>query len=148
MKTSKIILTTLLSVITLSTMAAKPKKLKVSEKTAIEFKEASFKKYLKNSTPHYLEGIYTTKDSRYRIAIVKNNTTTHDFIGIVLNADNPFWEEGQVKFNFVLNDTNKLEGFYYDASRNKHSVEFELKNKTIVSNLIGKIEPVEALAKH
>jgi hypothetical protein len=101
------------------------KNVKPIEKQKVNFNLPAFNQYLKIGNAQQLEGIYSTKDRRYFIALVKNSEKTHDFIGIVLAADNSYWDRGEVKFNFSEGKDGKLEGFYYDQKGHANPVIFE-----------------------
>jgi len=98
-----------------------------------------FGKYLHDGNPDSLEGLYKSPDGRYLIALIKNTEDGHDFIGVVVDADNPYWKEGEVKFNFVRNDSKKLKGYYYDSRGNAHPVSFKIGSSTIKSRLLKKV---------
>lgn len=100
---------------------------------------AQFGKYLNQENAKNTEGVYTTEDGRYVIAIVKNNEKSHDYIGIVISADNEFWNQGEVKFNFVLNENNVLEGFYYDSKGENHPIELKVNEKGLVCDFLRKV---------
>tara|TARA_B110000046_G_scaffold34410_1_gene37252 strand:- start:21770 stop:21991 length:222 start_codon:yes stop_codon:yes gene_type:complete len=68
--------------------------------------------YLENGNLKQAEGVYRSPDARYVIALIKNNEKGHDFIGIASEADNSYWKKGEVKFNFVLESNNQLNGYY------------------------------------
>ena len=110
-----------------------------------------FGKYLHDGEPDSLEGIYKSRDGRYLIALVKNDEKGHDFIGVVVSADNPYWEEGQVKFNFVRNDANVLEGYIYNSQGVAFPISFNIGKSTIKSNHLKKVKlkdvPNGSLAK-
>lgn len=98
-----------------------------------------FGKYLHDGNPDSLEGIYKSPDGRYLIALIKDSEKGHDFIGVVVSADNPYWEEGQVKFNFVRNDGKKLKGYYYNSKGDAFPVTFKIGSSTIKSKLLKKV---------
>lgn len=50
-----------------------------------------------NRKPHEIEGIYHTKDTSYRVALVKTGTGVMDYKGVVLSSKNPRWKPGDVK---------------------------------------------------
>jgi hypothetical protein len=116
------------------------------EKESIELNLSQFGKYLYDGNPDSLEGVYTTADKRYKIALIKNKAKTHDFIGVVVSADNPYWKNGEVKFNFVVNEENQLEGYYYDSMGRAYPVAFELGRSTIDSPLFQKLKTEEVIA--
>ncbi len=93
------------------TYASPLKTLGTIEKQNIEFNFSQFYTYLENGNAHQFEGVYSSLDERYKVAIVKNDAEHHDYIGIVISADNEYWKEGDVKFNFVLKDET-LTGYY------------------------------------
>lgn len=99
----------------------------------------SFCNYLQTGRPKKVEGVYKSPDGRYVIAIIKNNEKGHDYIGVVCAADNPYWKRGEVKFNFVLRNDNKLEGYYYNSSGNYVPVSFSINGDSLQTNRLRKV---------
>jgi len=99
-----------------------------------------FGKYLHDGEPDSLEGIYKSRDGRYLIALIKNDEKGHDFLGVVVSADNPYWKEGQVKFNFVRNNDSALEGYIYNSQGIAFPISFEIGNSTIKSRHLKKLK--------
>jgi len=116
-----------------------PKILKPIEKQKIEFNLLQFCNYLENGNPAQLEGVYASPDKRYLVAIVKNDEKNHDFIGIVIKADNPYWEPGEVRFNFVMKNET-LMGYYYNASGDEFPLEFKIDADTLKTNSLNKMD--------
>lgn len=116
-----------------------------------KFNLAQFGKYLQDGHPHAVEGVYMTKDGRYSLAIVRNQDSTHDFIAIVLEADNKFWNSGDVKFNFIQNDSTELEGLYYNSAGEASPIDFEISENGLISDYLIKVDPlllrIQGLAK-
>lgn len=146
----------LLVMMTLSVgvMHSNAKTLKKVSKRQIDmskFNLAQFGKYLQDGHPHAIEGVYMTNDGRYSLAIVKNQDSTHDFIAIVLNADNKFWNPGEIKFNFIQNDSTELEGLYYNSKGEATPIEFEINKDGLVSEMLNRVDPasirLQGLAK-
>lgn len=138
----------------LGAMNVNAKSLKKVTKRQIDmskFNLAQFGKYLQDGNPHAVEGVYRTKDGRYSLAIVRNLDSAHDFIAIVLDADNKFWNPGEIKFNFIQNDSTELEGLYYNSKGEATPIEFEINEKGIVSGMLRRVDPKtlrsEGLAK-
>lgn len=146
MKTS--ILTSILfaALLTLSSSAyaKSPKALKPINKATIELNLSQFCNYLDNGSPHAAEGVYTSPDGRYVVALIKNDVKEHDYIGVVCAADNPYWKKGEVKFNFVLNDSNELKGYYYNSKGDYVPVSFTIDGDSLKTNQLKKID-VQAL---
>ena len=99
----------------------------------------SFCNYLQTGRPKKAEGVYKSPDGRYVIALIKNNEKGHDYIGVVCAADNPYWKRGEVKFNFVLRNDNKLEGYYYNSSGNYVPVSFSINGDSLQTNRLRKV---------
>lgn len=111
------------------------------EKTVIDFNLDQFKKYLELGTPHQLEGVYSSPDKRYVVAIVKNNDSRHDFIGVVIKGGNAYWREGEVKFNFVLDESSdKLIGYYYNSEGTPHEISFCVGGDSLQTDCLKKVE--------
>jgi len=76
---------------------------------------------------HTFEGIYNFHDSAlYKIAVVKNITPLHDYIGVIINSNLPGWKRGMIKFEgklvsdslekgvlYIINQKPKQEYFYF-----------------------------------
>lgn len=121
--------------------ASGPKNLDtVKENKKVNLDVSQFGKYLHDGHPDSLEGIYKSPDGRYYIALIKNQDKSHDFIGVVISADNPFWTEGEVKFNFVRNGNKKLKGYYYNSRGKAFPIAFKIGKSTIKTRLLRKVE--------
>ena len=60
------------------------------------------------------EGVYySTYDSSYKIAVVKDPTPLHDYIGVMLDSKLPTWKKGMIKFEGKLVNDSLLEGLLY-----------------------------------
>jgi hypothetical protein len=60
------------------------------------------------------EGIYVFRhDSSYRIAVLKDPTALHDYIGVSIDARNPTWKKGQMKFEGKQVNDSLLKGVLY-----------------------------------
>ena len=119
--------------------ASGPKGLDPIKEHQVNLDVSQFGKYLHDGNPDSLEGLYKSPDGRYLIALIKNDDLGHDFIGVVVEADNPYWKEGEVKFNFVRNNSKKLKGYYYDSRGEAHPVSFKIGSSTIKSRLLKKV---------
>jgi acetoacetate decarboxylase len=119
------------------------KRLAPIEKQAIEFDLSGFGNYLNNGSAQTIEGVYTTEDRRYVIAVVKNQEKSHDYIGVVISADNQYWDKGEVKFNFVKQDDGSLKGFYYDQAGKAYPVTFDTNENGLQSDMMHKLSVAE-----
>ncbi|MBL4706839.1 MAG: hypothetical protein JKY48_00165 [Flavobacteriales bacterium] len=142
MKTSIFTTALLTALITLSssTFATKTKSLKPIVKSSVELNLSQFCNYLENGSPKAAEGVYTSPDGRYVIALVKNNEKEHDYIGIVCAADNSFWKKGEIKFNFVLSDSTELNGYYYNSKGDYVPVNFTIDGDSLKTNKLIKVD--------
>jgi hypothetical protein len=62
---------------------------------------------LRNSSGY--EGIYFSKfDTAYKIAVLKDKTILHDYIGVILDSKLKSWKKGMVKF-----ESKQVKGNYY-----------------------------------
>jgi len=111
-----------------SSFASHRKTVKSIQKTNLNFDVAGFTHYLNNGNPQKLEGVYSTKDKRYVIAIVKNSEKEHDYIGVILNSANKNIKTGDVRFNFVMDSEKNLVGNYYDNNGNSVEVVFNMED--------------------
>ncbi len=141
MKTMKPIAMLLSCLILFSSMASASgvKTLHPVKEHQVNLDVNQFGKYLHDGNPDSLEGLYQTRDGRYLIALIKNTENNHDFIGVVVSADNPYWTEGEVKFNFVRNDSKKLKGYYYNSQGKAFPISFKIGSSTIKSRLLKKV---------
>ncbi len=106
----------------------------------LDFELPNFCNYLENGNPKQAEGVYKSPDGRYVIALIKNNKKGHDYIGVVCSTDNPYWEVGEVKFNFVLASGNELNGYYYDSSGAFVPVSFTIDGDSLKTNKLIKMD--------
>lgn len=121
-------------------MSKTVKAISSENKDQVHIDLVQFSKYLKDGNPHQLEGVYSSDDGRYIIALIKNTEKSHDFIGVVISADNSYWTEGEVKFNFVMNSNGKLEGYYYNSNGEAFPMSFTIDNDTLSSKLLHKLD--------
>lgn len=77
--------------------------------------------YLENSTDP-IEGIYTTADGTYEVAVMKN-APFRDYYAIILQSVTPLWKTGQVKFE--LNKDNQQDGYHYFVKMRNHRLSYE-----------------------
>ena len=128
-----------ISILLSSFSSANPSKtLEPIEKQNIEFSFLQFCNYLENGNAHPFEGVYASPDNRYKVAIVKNDAKHHDYIGIVISADNKYWATGDVKFNFVMED-EALIGYYYNSSGKEFPIQFKIVSDTLETNFLKKM---------
>lgn len=127
------------------TYAGNSKQLKPIQKHKVEFNLLQFCNYLENGSPNRVEGVYSSPDQRYQVAIVKNDVKGHDYIGIVLSADNPYWQAGEVKFNFVEKDSSLI-GYYYNSSGEKFPIELKIDSDTLKTNHLNKMKIKQVIA--
>ena len=67
---------------------------------------------LKKSTG--IEGIYTSNyDSSYTIAVIKEKTAIHDYVGIITDSKLSYWKKGVVKFEASIVNDSLLKGVLY-----------------------------------
>lgn len=120
--------------------ADEPKQLHPRTTQEVALDVSQFGKYLHDGNPDLLEGLYRSPDGRYLIALIKNHEKGHDFIGVVVSADNSYWKEGEIKFNFVRNDSGRLKGYYYDSQGVAYPVTFRIGANSIKSRLLKKVK--------
>jgi serine protease Do len=81
-----------------------------------------------------IEGIWTTDDGTYEIAIIKNtfnDNPGYDFIGIITNAVAKEWKCGQLKALFKKTADSKLyPGIWYWRDRQDDAVGFRMASRT------------------
>jgi hypothetical protein len=128
----------LVSIASVSGKSVKP--IKSNSNKEIELNLSQFGKYLEDGNAQSIEGVYKTEDNRYLIAVIKNKEKTHDYIGVVVSADNEFWKKGEVKFNFVIGENGELSGLYYDSVGEEHEMMFNLGENGIVSEMLEKMQ--------
>lgn len=142
MKTLKPIAVFLSCILLFSSLASAGgmKNLSPAKDKKVELDVNQFGKYLHDGNPDSLEGIYQSPDGRYLIALIKNEANEHDFIGVVISADNPYWNTGEIKFNFVRNNSNKLQGYYYNSKGQAFPVSFKIGLSTLKTGLLKKMK--------
>ena len=75
---------------------------------------------LKNS--NNIEGIYYSIDSTYKIALIKNKSTSRHYAGIIISSENSFWKPGQVKLELKQSAKNEFKATVYLKN---HSIQFQ-----------------------
>jgi len=67
---------------------------------------------LKQSTSW--EGIYIfIHDSSYKVAVIKDPTPLHDYVGVIIESKLPTWKKGMIKFEGKLANDSLLKGLLY-----------------------------------
>lgn len=67
---------------------------------------------LRRSTTH--EGIYNfIFDSAYSIAVYKEKTVLHDYVGVIIDSKLPSWKRGMIKFEAKYVNDSLLKGILY-----------------------------------
>ncbi|HNU87249.1 MAG TPA: S41 family peptidase [Ferruginibacter sp.] len=67
---------------------------------------------LRRSTTH--EGIYNFNfDSVYTIAVYKDKTPLHDYVGVLIDSKLPHWKRGMLKFEGKLVNDSLMKGILY-----------------------------------
>jgi len=80
-------------------------------------KEQVIERYFKEKTIDTIEGIWTTTDSKYEFAILKNTSgsyTDSDYIGVITHSSESRWKTGEIKL--LLKKTSSAQlytGSYY-----------------------------------
>ncbi|GAB2701280.1 hypothetical protein GCM10027037_28040 [Mucilaginibacter koreensis] len=96
----------------------------ISQRQIIPISDEKISQLRKSTT---FEGIYDFHDpARYKIAVIKDQTLLHDYIGIIVNSNLPGWKKGMIKFEakmetdslgkgvlYMLNGMPKLESFSF-----------------------------------
>jgi hypothetical protein len=60
------------------------------------------------------EGIYIfVHDSSYKVAVIKDPTPLHDYIGVIIESKLPTWKKGMIKFEGKLNSDSSIMGLLY-----------------------------------
>lgn len=61
-----------------------------------------------------IEGVYVFNyDSLYKIAVIKDKTQVHDYIGVILESKVPSWKRGMIKFTAHVVNDSVLKGVIY-----------------------------------
>jgi len=77
--------------------------------------------YLQSLSNPTIEGIYKTPDNVYTIALIKDQTNTRDYAGIILASATKLWQPGHIKFEIKQVNDSTLDVFMF--LRN-HSLEY------------------------
>lgn len=73
------------------------------------------------------EGIYISAfDSSYKIAVIKDQTPLHDYIGVLVQSKLPTWKKGMVKFEGKLVNDSLLKGVLYMRNHRPKFESFDL----------------------
>lgn len=80
-----------------------------------------------------LEGIWSFDNNAYQILITKDESGIYgDFLGVVLNTDNPIWEKDEVKFEFRSTAADTVfTGNFYRGDKTKIGATFMLKGAVL-----------------
>ncbi|ULQ57658.1 S41 family peptidase [Flavihumibacter rivuli] len=109
-----------------------------------EVDSAAVMKYLKSLKQPGIEGIYTSSDGTYTVALLKNKKSHRDYYGLILASKTPLWVKGQVKLELKENGGNSLDAYIF--MRN-HSLNFEpwkLRNGQLLNSGWKKVYPAAA----
>lgn len=77
-----------------------------------------------------IEGIYWSKDSTYKIALIKNKNSFRDYAGVILESKNKVWKPGFVNLELKL-QKDSLKGIEYDKYHTPESVAFRIKDNVL-----------------
>lgn len=102
---------------------------------SIRISEAATKGLYKKYNHSSIEGIWTSEDESYKIAVIKakNSIYSNAFQGIVLESKNINFKPGMVKFEIANNGTDVLY-YFADLSSGYHSLKRTEKNELMFSN--------------
>jgi hypothetical protein len=83
----------------------------ISQRELINIPEKRLRDLQQSTTP---EGIYYFKhDSSYKIAVIKDKTPLHDYIGVIVSSKLPGWKPGMLKFEGKFINDSVLKGVLY-----------------------------------
>jgi hypothetical protein len=58
-------------------------------------------------------GIYYTRDSVLKVAVIKSKKGLRSYAGVIINSKTPTWRTGQVKFELIETGANQYTGIWY-----------------------------------
>lgn len=76
---------------------------------------------LGNTPTSSIEGIYYTRDSTYKVAVVKSKKGLRSYTGVIVNSRTRLWKPGQVKFELIKTGKDSYQGIWYNRN---HDVRF------------------------
>jgi hypothetical protein len=83
----------------------------VNQRPRFEINEDRLAKLRQSKT---WEGIYYfTHDSSYKVAVIKDPTLLHDYVGVIMESKLPTWKKGMIKFEGKLVNDSLLMGLLY-----------------------------------
>ncbi|TSD67037.1 hypothetical protein FFF34_006460 [Inquilinus sp. KBS0705] len=83
----------------------------VKQRQIIQLTDAKIEELRKSKTE---EGIYIFRhDSSYRIAVYKDSTLLHDYVGVIIDSKLPGWKRGMLKFASKKNDEGNMKGILF-----------------------------------
>jgi len=99
----------------------------ISKREIIPISDEKIAELRKSTT---FEGIYNFHDTAlYKIAVIKDKTPLHDYIGIIIKSSLPGWKRGMIKFEgkltsdslakgvlYIINQMPKQEYFYFGGN--------------------------------
>lgn len=91
---------------------------------------------LKKKNDKNVEGIYySSPDTNYMIAVIKNKNDFRDFAGVVISSKNVFWKPGQVKLEFQKPEKGSVyPGIVHDRSHNAYPMDFAFNGTSFGDN--------------
>jgi hypothetical protein len=99
-------------------------------------KEQLIEKYFKNRNMDIIEGIWVSQDTRYEIAIIKNNFNRfpqYDYVAIITNTGLADWKGGETKF--LLKKTASDYVFtilYFMQNKSQYGTTITLPNENMI----------------
>lgn len=73
------------------------------------------------------EGIYYfRRDSSIKIAVIKDPTALHDYVGVTLESKLPTWKKGMIKIEGKLINDSVMKGLYYMRNHRPEEQYFDL----------------------
>lgn len=90
--------------------------------------------HLKNAKG--IEGIYVADadTTAYQMAVIKDVTPLHDYIGIIIQTKTPGWKAGMVKLELKVDNDKKASGVIYPAASQPEVMRFKLSPGRIGNN--------------
>lgn len=83
----------------------------IAQRELINISERRIRELERSNTP---EGIYWFKhDSSYKIAVIRDKSPLHDYIGVIVSSKLPAWKRGMLKFEGKFINDSVLKGVLY-----------------------------------
>lgn len=109
--------------------------------TGVLTKQEIIDKFFTNRQLDSIEGIWTTDDGNYEIAILKNTfdgNPEHDFVGVITYSKAKEWKSGQLKALFKKTANDQIyPGIWYMLDKQEENVSYRFASNTEIKYVLS-----------